>query len=276
VRILLIGATGFLGSQVAARLADRDPIVLARDSSDCSVLPPRLEIRTADLTDRSLPLRGVDTLVYCASMGSGHIPALLPQFEQAAIRRAVFLSTTAIFTSLPSASRATRLQAETVVTSSALDWTILRPTMIYGTARDRNISRLLRYLRRWPLFPWCGNALWQPVHVDDLADATVSALDAPTTIGKAYNVAGADAISFGALVRTAAAAINRRVVLVPVPVQAAIAAAKLTRVVRPEQIQRLSEDKSFSNAAAIADFHYHPRPFAQGVREEAISLGYQH
>ena len=46
------------------------------------------------------------------------------------------------------ASRAVRLDAEAAVQSSQLDWTLLRPTMIYGTARDRNISRLLRFVRR--------------------------------------------------------------------------------------------------------------------------------
>jgi nucleoside-diphosphate-sugar epimerase len=154
-----------------------------------------------------------------------------------------------------------------------LDWTILRPTMIYGTARDRNISRLLRFLSRWPFFPICGNALWQPIYVEDLADAVVAALDRPTTSGHVYNLAGAYPLHFDDLVRTAARTLFRRVMLVRVPIAAATVAARTTHVVTPEQIRRLAEDKAFDFTEATRDFDFHPRSFAEGVRLEARSLG---
>jgi nucleoside-diphosphate-sugar epimerase len=247
--------------------------VLARRTSDLSVLPSELEIRYGDLADRSLPLDDVSSVVYCASMGFGHVPGLVRQLESAGIRRAVFVSTTAIFTSLPSASQIVRLEAEAAVQHSRLEWTILRPTMIYGTERDRNISRLLRYLKRWPVFPLCGNALWQPIHVEDLANAVVAALNASSTSSHIYNVAGASPLAFADLVHVAGQAISRRVVLVPVPVNAAALAARLTRVVSAEQIRRLAEDKAFDYSAATHDFGFHPRSFAEGVRQEARILG---
>jgi nucleoside-diphosphate-sugar epimerase len=273
-RILIVGATGFLGSFVAQRLAERQPILLARPTSDSSVLPPGLEIRHADL-DRpgTLPVDDVDVLVYCASMGFGQIPDLLDRLAATPVKRAVFLSTTAIFTSLPTTSRAVRLVAEAAVQSSALDWTILRPTMIYGTARDRNISRLLRFLKRWPVFPLCGNAPWQPIHVEDLADAVVAALDTARTTRRAYNLAGADALPFAALIRTAGQAIGRQPLLLPVPLTAAVLAASLSRVVTPEQIRRLAEPRAFAITDAARDFGFAPRTFQEGVTREARLLG---
>jgi uncharacterized protein YbjT (DUF2867 family) len=247
--------------------------VLARPSSDVSVLPEGVEVCYGALEDPTLPLQGVSTIVYCASMGFGHIPHVVEQLESSGVRRAVFVSTTAIFTHLPSRSKTLRLQAEAVVQQSALEWTVLRPTMIYGTARDRNIARLLRVLRRSPVFPVCGNALWQPVYVEDLADAVVSALDSPVAIGQTYNLAGACPLRFRDLIRTAAAALSRRTVLVPVPVAAAVLAAKVTRVVTPEQVRRLAEDKAFDYAPASRDFGYSPRTFAEGVHLEARALG---
>ncbi len=272
-RILLVGATGFLGRAVAARLADRNAIALVRSTSDRSALPKRMELREGDLA-QPLPLADVETLVYCASMGFGHVPGLLHQLQtEGIVRRAIFVGTTAIFTSLPSASRAVRVAAEAAVQASALDWTILRPTMIYGTARDRNICRLLRFVKRWPVFPQCGNALWQPIYVDDLADAIVAALDTPSTSHKAYNLAGAEPLTFADLVRTSARAVGRRILLLPVPLEAAVLAARLTRVVSSEQIRRLAENKAFSIADAVRDFNFAPRSFADGVRREAESLG---
>jgi len=270
--ILLVGATGFLGSAVVERFASRNPVALARPTSDTSVLPPEIEIRQGNLA-QPLPLDSIDTLVYCASMGFGHVPALITQLEQSNVKRALFVSTTAIFTTLPSTSRQIRRAAEDAVTNSTLEWSILRPTMIYGTERDRNISRLLRFLKRWPVFPLCGNALWQPIHVDDLADAVVASLDSPHTTGRIYNVAGGEPLRFADLIRTAARALQRRVLLVPVPVSAAVLAAQLTRVVTTEQIRRLAEDKAFPYTDAARDFGFNPRAFAQGVRLEARRLG---
>jgi uncharacterized protein YbjT (DUF2867 family) len=271
--ILLVGATGFLGSAVAARLTERQAIALVRSTSDRSVLPTGMQLREGDLA-QPLPLEDIDTLIFCASMGFGHLPAVIRQLAQAKrVRRAIFISTTAIFTSLPSASRAVRRTAEAAVQASALDWTILRPTMIYGTARDRNISRLLRFIKRWPVFPLCGNALWQPIYVDDLADAVVAALDSPRTIRMAYNLAGAEPLLFADLIRSAARAVGRRIRLLRVPLEAAVLAARLTRVVTAEQIRRLAEDKAFSISGAARDFNFAPRSFAEGVRLEAESLG---
>jgi uncharacterized protein YbjT (DUF2867 family) len=270
-KILLVGATGFLGSFVAARLIERAPVVLARPTSDLGVLPKGVEVRTGDLAS-PLPLDGVSTLIYCASMGFGHVPGLVRQLEAYGVNRAVFVSTTAIFTSLPSRSRAVRLEAEAAVQQSSLEWTLLRPTMIYGTARDRNISRLLRFLKRSPLFPVCGNALWQPIYVDDLAEAVLAALDTPRSIGKAYNLAGAAPLAFKDLVRTAARAVSRRVVLLPVPVAAAVLAARLTRIVSEEQIRRLAEDKAFAFTDAALDLGFAPRTFDAGVSLEARAL----
>ena len=272
-RILLVGATGFLGSFVAARLMERHPVALVRASSDTSVLPRGMELRRGDLNGGPLPLDGISTVVYCASMGFGHVPRLVRQLEQRRISRALFISTTAVFTTLPSASRTPRLEAEAAVERSSMDWTILRPTMIYRTPPDRNISRLLRFLKRIPVFPLCGNALWQPIYVEDLADAVVAVLDSSDTVKKVYNVAGAQPLRFADLVRTAARAVERNVTLIRVPLAAAVLAAGLTRVVTPEQIRRLAEDKAFSYADAARDFLFAPRSFAEGVACEAEALG---
>jgi len=230
-------------------------------------------VRYGQLEDPTLPLEDVSSVVYCASMGFGHVPHVVEQLEASGIRRAVFISTTAIFTSLPSRSRAARLQAETVVRHSGLDWTMLRPTMIYGTDRDRNISRLLRFLKRSPVFPVCGNALWQPIYVEDLADGIIATLDSNTTIRQTYNLAGAQALRFGELIRTAARALSRRIIVLRVPLQAAVLAARLTRVVTPEQVRRLAEDKAFDYSDAARDFGFAPRTFAEGVQLEARALG---
>jgi nucleoside-diphosphate-sugar epimerase len=282
--LLLVGATGFLGCAVAARLVDRDLVVLARKTGDRRWLPAGACVREGDLDDEEsvrTALVGVDTLIWCASMGFGHVPRLMPAIQAAGVERAIFVSTTAIFTSLPARSRATRMDAERAVNDSCLAWTIVRPTMIYGSARDRNISRLLRFLRRSPIFAvvGSGDALQQPIFVDDLAEAIVATLDTTTTEGQSYNLGGAAPLRFVDLVRVAGQAVGRVPRLMHVPVRLALTLARLAARlpggvrVTPEQIQRLAEDKAFDLSDAVRDFGFRARGFDEGVRLEARMLG---
>ena len=89
-----------------------------------------------------------------------------------------------MLTELPVASKPIRERGEQLVRDSSVQWTILRPTMIYGTPADRNIARLVRFVSRWPVVPIVApDALQQPVHVEDVATAVATALACPITIG---------------------------------------------------------------------------------------------
>ena len=124
---------------------------------------------------------------------------------------AVFVSTTAIFTQLNAGSKVVRQAAEAAITSSGLDTTILRPTMIYGTPGDRNMIRLVRWLERWPVLPvfGSGRSLQQPVHVSDVAWAVVQVLETPATIGRQFNISGAAPLTYNDVVRLISQALGR-------------------------------------------------------------------
>jgi len=204
---------------------------------------------------------------------------------QAGLDRAVFISTTAVTTTLAARSKVVRLDAEQRIQDSGLKWTILRPTMIYGAPGDRNLSRLLLLLGRTPVMPVPGGGgrLQQPVHVADLAGAVLNAVQRPETAGRIYDVAGPEPLTFATLLREAAAAAGRRPRLVPLPLAPVIAVTRCyerlarrchcSARIRAEQWQRLAEDKAFAIDDAVRDLDYAPRPFAEGIRAEAAALG---
>jgi uncharacterized protein YbjT (DUF2867 family) len=282
--IVVTGATGFTGPFAVRALAARFPGVPIR----CLVRPESArealdglpvtfavgDLRDGASLDRAFD--GCDTLVHVASLGFDWVDPVFDAVARSGLRRGVFVSTTAILTKLPVRSRPMREHGEARVRDSGLAWTILRPTMIYGTPGDRNIARLIRFVRRSPVVPViAADALQQPVHVEDVAAAIAAAVATPATIGRTYELSGAEPVSFEALVRQTVAATGRRRWVVRLPFWPVRSGVMLYNawVRRPrvslEQVERLREDKAFHHDAATRDFGYRPRAFADGVAAEA-------
>lgn len=289
-RVLVVGASGFLGGFVVSSLIERglEVVGLARsDEAAATVAGLGAEVLRGNLDDSerlaaTFGRSGSDSMVFVASLGFGHAEAVVSAAESANLERSVFVSTTGIFTKLPADSKTVRVGAEETITQSDLRWTILRPTMIYGGPGDRNMARLLGALRRTPVFalPGGGDRLQQPVLVDDLADAVVTALLTDEAVGKSFNVAGPKALPFRTIVTTAAAALGRRVRLASIPLAPVRRLVGLyeARVSKPrlkvEQLDRLEEDKAFDISDAVEVLDYSPRSFADGIALTARRCGF--
>lgn len=284
--IAVTGATGFTGSQVCRLLAERGIAFRAIIRDPGKAAPLQLlggDVAIATFEDAPAlvqALRGCDRLLNIASLGFGHAQAFVDAARVAGVRRAVFVSTTALFTRLPAPTKQVRQEAERTIMESGLDWTIIRPTMIYGTASDRNIYRLLRVLKRSPVIPVAGDGrrLQQPVHVTDVATAVIDAGITDRTVERAYNIAGREPLSFNDLIDTAATAVGRRVLRLHIPFGLVTGLVQVYERLSPrprlklEQVLRLAEDKAFDYSEATQDFGYRPLSFAEGVQRMVAEL----
>jgi nucleoside-diphosphate-sugar epimerase len=286
MKVLVTGATGFTGSHVVPLLLKQglDVHCLVRPSSDTTRLRAGACQVTGDLDDPDSlerALLGRDALVNIASLGYGHAPVIVRTAIKSGVRRALFISTTAIFTSLEARSKSVRLSAEEMIRSSGLAYTILRPTMIYGGSRDRNMSRLIRYLLRWPVIPIAGSGrgLLQPVYVDDVARAVIQSLLSSETVNNSYNVPGGTALTFDQVIDTVCRQLKRAVLKIHLPngpVVAILSACERLPIRLPfkaEQVLRLEENKAFDCSPASRDFGYRPLSFADGIRLELCEMG---
>jgi uncharacterized protein YbjT (DUF2867 family) len=284
MRVLLTGATGLLGAALLKPLlgGGHEPRCLVRtDSPNASRLDGRrVEIVRGDARsagDLQRALAGVDAFLHVA--GIEYASAVTEASRRAGVDRVVVVGSTSVHSAYPSRS-GPKLRMERVVRESGLAWTIVRPTMIYGSERDKNVHRLLRFLDRSPVFPMFGPGtnLWQPVYHEDCAGGTYEALVRPQAVGQSYDLPGAEPLTYLDLVRTSAAALGRkpRVVRLPLePVRRSLAAAERLRLPLPfgsEQVMRLREDKAYPYEEAKQDLDYAPRPFREGVALEVARL----
>jgi uncharacterized protein YbjT (DUF2867 family) len=284
VKVLLTGATGLLGGALLELLLAEGHEVrcLVREGTPrASRLDPRrTELARGDAGDAralSRALSGMDALLHVA--GIEYAPAVLEAARGMEALRLVAVSSTSAHSAYASRS-GPKLRMEELVRASELDYTIVRPSMIYGSELDKNMHRLLRFLDRSPLFPMFGSGenLWQPVYHEDCAKGVYEALVRPAAVGQSYDLPGAEPLTYLELVRTAAGTLGRkpRIIRVPLePVRRALAAAEALRLplpIRSEQVLRLREDKAYPYDRARRELGYTPRPFREGIALEVARL----
>jgi len=287
MKVLITGGAGFTGSRVVPLLlqAGHDVRCFVRPTTKLDRLPvDDVELAMGefeDLDSFARALSGMDVLINVASLGFGHGPDLVEAIENSNLRRAVFVSTTAIFTKLNAPSKVVRTAAENAIRESSLDYTIIRPTMIYGGPDDRNMCRLINYLNRWPAIPVFGSGqhLQQPVHVEDVAAALLGAAFQDKCIGQEYNISGAAALTYNEVIATISRVLGKKRLRVYLPSPLMIASLKIVEStglrlpIKAEQVQRLNEGKDFSHSRAAQDFGFSPRTFEQGIRAEIEEMG---
>lgn len=152
--------------------------------------------------------------------------------------------------------------------SVGADYTILRPTMIYGGPRNKNINLVKRVIRLLGFFPivGTGSGKRQPVHVDDVADACKILLGKRNVLER-YNIAGRELMSYRDMVERVFANLEKKPRFVVVSGPLARSILKLLSKIpgltmfTPEVADRMSTDQNFSIDEAVRDFGFDPREF---------------
>lgn len=303
MRVALFGGTGFVGSYLVDALlnAGLQPVLLVRPGSEHRVRHrERCEIVSGSVSDlgavtstlseadaaiynigilREFPARGVtfEELHYKAPR------RIADACEQLGIGRFVLMSANGVKADGTEYQRS-KYRAEQHLQGSGLDWTIFRPSVVFGDPRGRMelATQLLRDIVASPLpaplfYPGLNRAAagafrLSPVHVEDVAQAVVNALLRPLDSRRVISLGGATTLSWREILQTIAAVVGKRKRMVAVPAfGVSTAAALLERFeafpLTREQLRMLLEGNTCSNAELITQ-GIQPRPFDAG------NLGY--
>lgn len=294
--VLVTGASGFVGSHIVPGLleAGRDVVALVRSQAAGERVRRRLpaaqrgsvETRLGDVTDAtSIPpaLAGVDAVVHLVALPrdrDGGVSLRLVNTEgtrnvvaamrATGVRRLIHQGALGVENDPRLQYASSKAKAEAIVAASDLDWTILKPSLLFGP-RDGFFNILAGLVRVSPLvvpMPGSGTSRFQPLAVEDLARVVVRALGDPATIRGTYPLGGPRFWTYREILAEVMRGMGTRRVIVPLPVPliALVAgAAEALRIPFPvatDQLRQLKLDNVGPLGAVRDAFGFDPLDMA--------------
>jgi len=219
MNVLLLGGTGFVGRHVVPKLVAAGHRVTVptrrRDRARPLFLLPTCNVVEADVHDRATLARlarGADAVVNLVGIlhevgretfARAHVELprhVIAACREAGVPRLVHMSALNAAPDGPSRYQRSKGEAEALVRDSGLDWTIFRPSVIFGRG-DSFLSMFAKLVRVMPVVALASaGSRFQPVWIGDVAHCFAQALDDRRTIGESYDLCGPNVYALRELV----------------------------------------------------------------------------
>ena len=167
-----------------------------------------------------------------------------------------------------------KFQGETKALSNFKKTVVIRPSVVCGT--EDNFTNLFSKLSILPVIPVVGiNYKFQPILVNDVADAIVQTIELKGNEGKIYEIGGPKIISFGDMVKSILKTINKKRFVVPMPMPLAKIQSTITDllpippILTKDQCEILSEaDNIVSNEnLSLKDLDINPSDVEEEMKK---------
>jgi NADH dehydrogenase len=294
--ILVTGASGFVGSYAVPALvgAGHRIVGLVRDEADrekalrrlTTEQRPSVEIRSGDVTrpeTLSGAFAGVEAVLHLAAIprdgdGGRSLAAvntdgtrnMLRAARDASVRRFVHQGALGVVDDPRLHYASSKARAEALVRESGLDWTILKPSLLFGP-RDGFFNIVADLVRVSPgIVPITGRgrSRFQPLAVDDLARILVLAFADAPTVGRTFELGGPAYWTYRQIVEEVLRGMGRRRLLLPVPIPLVTLVAGTAEVARlpfpvaTDQLRQLAYDNVGPLDGVRQGFGFEPRSMA--------------
>lgn len=292
MRVLVTGGSGFVGRALVSELQAHGfgVRVLARGSRGVVDGVETVRGSVTDWTGLEEACRGCDAVIHLvgiiAEVGAQtyrrvHVDGtrnLLAAARVAGIRRWVQMSALGTRAGAVAEYHRTKWEAEELVRGSGMEWTIHRPSIVFGPGDG--FAGFLARMSQWsPVLPLIGGGgmRFQPIAVEDVATCFVRALERASTVGQTYDLCGRERFTLREVLRQVLVVTGRRRLLLPVPWAIAGIQARMAEWVfagmlgkapplNRDQLRMLQEDNIGDPRPMIRDYGVEPLGFGVGLR----------
>ena len=288
MKVAVTGGTGFVGTAVVSELLEvgHEVRVLSRKAPDR--LPEGVRhvvgsIITGDGLDALL--EGTDAVIHLVGIireagpdtfeavhHQGTVNVLLAALR-ADVRRYLHMSAMGAREDALSRYHQTKWVGEVAVRASGLDWTIFRPSTIFGPG-DSFINMLSGMMQKFPVMPVIGggNNKMQPVYVKDVAAAFRTVLESEVHIRSVYELGGPEILTLMQILEKVAQVIDKRPIFVKAPLSIVAPLVKLAKFFRiklpvtSDQLIMLGEDNIGTGGDPVEELGIDWTGFEEGIR----------
>ena len=298
MKVLVTGATGFVGREIVRQLraAGHTIRILVRNprspAAQEAVSRWGVEAYSGDVLEAASlegALVGMEAVIHLVGIISelgkstfenvhvGGTRNLVAAAQQAGVRRFVHMSALGSRPKVTSRYHQSKWAAEELVRQSGLQFTIFRPSLIYGP-QDQFINLFARIIRLSPVVPLLGNpsARFQPVPVEAVAAAFAGSLGEPKSVGQTYDLCGPEALTLAEIVDRIQTVLGKRRLKLHVPIRLARCQVACMEFVFPyllrkapplsrDQLKMLQENNVGDAQPANELFRLQPIPLREGI-----------
>ncbi len=192
--------------------------------------------------------------------------------RKAGVKRYLHMSALGARSRAVSMYNKTKFRAEERVRASGLDFTIFRPSIIFGP-KDEFVNKLAGFIRDYPAVPVIGDGNYrlQPIAADDVALCFAESLRMPETIGQTYELCGPDRLTYNEMLDVIGKSLGKeRVTKLKSPTGFVKLAARFLQgfsffPITTDQITMLLAE-SICDGKWVETFKFEPTRFSEGIR----------
>ncbi|MXR51847.1 NAD(P)H-binding protein [Halovenus sp. WSH3] len=270
MNVVLVGGSGFIGTYLCEELLDRGHDVTVLSRSPGGDVPAGAETAMGDVTaydSIESAFEGQDVVYNLVALSPLFEPKggnemhdrlhrrgtenCLRAAEEHGVERFVQLSALGADPEGPTHYIRAKGRAEGHVRDSDLDWTIFRPSVVFGDGGEfLSFTRKLTPPGVAPL-PGGGKTRFQPIYVEDLVDMLADSIESETHVGETYEIGGPEQLELATVARLVRAARGQSVKIVSVPMSLAEVGLRVAGAIPgfpmgPDQYRSLQFDNTTS------------------------------
>ena len=282
MKIIITGATGFIGNRLVSKIDKKNKIIafVMKSSKIDNLKKLGAEIRYGNLLNKDSVFKAIKNADAVIHLATSHLVGnekgniigtknLIEACKKNKIRKIIFISSMATKRKSMDDYGKGKLEIEKMIKSSGLKYVILRPSIIYS---EDNLSLIGKNLKLPFVIPIIGSGRYKlnPVYIEDVAEAILRATENKKSEGKEYDVAGAENISYNEIIKICKERFKIKKLVFHIPLFMAALLFRFIPMASVKSIKGIEENTNADISGLRKDLNIIPTNFREEIKNVVI------